>query len=101
MPIAAVFLLIAVLTYETPVTLLPILASLVALLPFFQSNKRVIQGAGHCQRPFVAGVCHCSAFLFRHGDGVRADGDHSGIPDEKRAERRRGAGIRPDKGEIE
>ena len=31
MPIAAVFLLIAVLTYETPVTLLPILASLVAL----------------------------------------------------------------------
>lgn len=46
MPIAAVFLLIAVLTYETPVTLLPILASLVALLPFFQSNKRVIQGAG-------------------------------------------------------
>ena len=46
MPIAAVFLLIAVLTYESPVTLLPILASLVALLPFFQSNKRVIQGAG-------------------------------------------------------
>lgn len=35
-PIVAVFLLIAVVTYETPVT----------LLPFFQSNKRVIQAAG-------------------------------------------------------
>ena len=46
MPITAVFLLIAVVTYETPVTLLPILASLVALLPFFQSNKWMIQGAG-------------------------------------------------------
>ena len=46
MPITAVFLLIAVVTYETPVTLLPILASLVALLPFFQSNKRMIQAAG-------------------------------------------------------
>ncbi len=38
--------LIAVVTYETPVTLLPIVASLAALLPFFQSNKRVIQAAG-------------------------------------------------------
>ena len=45
-PIVAVFLLIAVVTYETPVTLLPIVASLAALLPFFQSNKRVIQAAG-------------------------------------------------------
>ena len=35
--------LIAVVTYETPVTVLPIVAS---LLPFFQSNKRVIQAAG-------------------------------------------------------
>ena len=35
-PIVAVFLLIAVVTYETPVT----------LLPFFRSNKRVIQAAG-------------------------------------------------------
>ena len=69
-----------------------------ALLPVQQAGDT---GRGHCQRPFVAGVCHCGAFLFRHGDGVRADGDHGGIPDEKRAERRRGAGIRPDKGEIE
>ena len=38
--------LIAVVTYETPVTVLPIVASLAALLPFFQSNKRVIQAAG-------------------------------------------------------
>ncbi len=45
-PIVAVFLLIAIVTYETPVTLLPIVASLAALLPFFQSNKRVIQAAG-------------------------------------------------------
>ncbi len=45
-PIVAVFLLIAVVTYKTPVTLLPIVASLAALLPFFQSNKRVIQAAG-------------------------------------------------------
>ena len=45
-PIVAVFLLIAVVTYETPVTLLPIVASLAAMLPFFQSNKRVIQAAG-------------------------------------------------------
>ena len=69
-----------------------------ALLPVQQAGDT---GRGHCQRPFVAGVCHCGAFLFRHGDGVRADVDHSGIPDEKRAERRRGAGRRPDKGEIE
>lgn len=38
--------LIAVVTYETPVTVLPIVASLASLLPFFQSNKRVIQAAG-------------------------------------------------------
>ena len=44
-PIVAVFLLIAVVTYETPVTVLPIVASLAALLPFFQS-RRVIQMAG-------------------------------------------------------
>lgn len=46
-PIVAVFLLIAVVTYEkTPVTVLPIVASLAALLPFFQSRQRVIQVAG-------------------------------------------------------
>ena len=45
-PIVAVFLLIAVVTYETPVTVLPIVASLAALLPFFQSRRRVIQVAG-------------------------------------------------------
>ncbi len=45
-PIVAVFLLIAAVTYETPVSVLPIVASLAALLPFFQSNKRVIQAAG-------------------------------------------------------
>lgn len=38
--------LIAMVTYETPVTLLPIVASLAALLPFFQSRTRVIQAAG-------------------------------------------------------
>ena len=38
--------LIAVVTYETPVTVLPIVASLAALLPFFQSRRRVIQAAG-------------------------------------------------------
>ena len=38
--------LIAVVTYETPVTVLPIVASLAALLPFFQSRQRVIQAAG-------------------------------------------------------
>lgn len=38
--------LIAVVTYETPVTVLPIVASLASLLPFFQSIKRVIQAAG-------------------------------------------------------
>ena len=38
--------LIAVVTYETPVTVLPIVASLASLLPFFQSNKRLIQAAG-------------------------------------------------------
>ena len=42
-PIVAVFLLIAVVTYETPVTVLPIVASLGA---FFQSRQRVIQVAG-------------------------------------------------------
>ena len=42
----AVFLLIAVVTYETPVTVLPIVASLAAMLPFFQSRQRVIQVAG-------------------------------------------------------
>lgn len=45
-PIVAVFLLIAVVTYETPVTVLPIVASLAALLPFFQSRRWVIQMAG-------------------------------------------------------
>ena len=45
-PIVAVFLLIAVVTYETPVTVLPIVASLAALLPFFQSRRWVIQVAG-------------------------------------------------------
>lgn len=45
-PIVAVFLLIAVVTYETPVTVLPIVASLAAMLPFFQSRQRVIQVAG-------------------------------------------------------
>ena len=45
-PIVAVFLLIAVVTYETPVTVLPIVASLAALLPFFQTRRRVIQMAG-------------------------------------------------------
>ena len=39
-PIVAVFLLIAV------VTVLPIVASLAALLPFFQTRRRVIQMAG-------------------------------------------------------
>lgn len=39
-------LVIAVVTYETPVTVLPIVASLAALLPFFQSRQRVIQVAG-------------------------------------------------------
>ena len=38
--------LIAVVTYETPATVLPIVASLAALLPFFQSRRRVIQAAG-------------------------------------------------------
>lgn len=33
-------------TYETPVTALPIVASLAALLPFFQTRRRVIQAAG-------------------------------------------------------
>ena len=42
-PIVAVFLLIAVVTYET---VLPIVASLAALLPFFQTRRRVIQMAG-------------------------------------------------------
>ncbi len=45
-PVAAVFVAIAVITYETPVSLLPIFASLTALLPFFQSNRRVIQLSG-------------------------------------------------------
>lgn len=45
-PIVAVFLLIAVVTYEAPVTVLPIVASLAALLPFFQTRRRVIQMAG-------------------------------------------------------
>lgn len=40
------FFQIAVVTYETPVTVLPIVASLAALLPFFQSRQRVIQVAG-------------------------------------------------------
>ena len=54
-PIVAVFLLIAVVTYETPVTVLPIVASLAALLPFFQSRRWVIQVAG------MAGQgCHTS-----------------------------------------
>ena len=55
-PIVAVFLLIAVVTYETPVTVLPIVASLVALLPFFQSRQRVIQAAGLSWLVYVIAV---------------------------------------------
>lgn len=45
-PILFIFGLIAAITYETPVTLLPILGSVLSLLPFFQSNRTVIQVAG-------------------------------------------------------
>ena len=67
--------LIAVVTYETPVTVLPIVASLAALLPFFQSNKRVIQAAG-----IVSGLsegCTASGVVFqtlRHRRGCAAAG---------------------------
>ena len=71
-PIVAVFLLIAVVTYETPVTVLPIVASLAALLPFFQTR-----------RPVVAGVCHCGTVVFRHGDRVGTDHHHGGVPAEE------------------
>lgn len=45
-PVLLIFGLIAVVTYETPITLLPILGSVLSLLPFFQSNRRVIQISG-------------------------------------------------------
>ena len=69
-PIVAVFLLIAVVTYETPVTVLPIVAS-------------GDTGGGHCQRPVVAGVCHCGTVVFRHGDRVGTDHHHGGVPAEE------------------
>ena len=74
-PIVAVFLLIAVVTYETPVTVLPIVASLAALLPFFQSRRRVIQAAG-----IVSGLsegCTASGVVLqtlRHRRGCAAAG---------------------------
>lgn len=45
-PVVLIFILIAVVTYKAPITLLPILGSLLSLLPFFQSNRRVIQISG-------------------------------------------------------
>lgn len=82
-PIVAVFLLIAVVTYETPVTVLPIVASLAALLPVLPVQAAGDTGGGHCQRPVVAGVCHCGTVVFRHGDRVGTDHHHGGVPAEE------------------
>ena len=79
-PIVAVFLLIAVVTYETPVTVLPIVGGVTAVLPDQAAGDT---DGGHCQRPVVAGVCHCGTVVFRHGDRVGTDHHHGGVPAEE------------------
>lgn len=45
-PIFAGYAAVAFLTYESPQSLVSIVASLIGMLPFFQSNKNVIRAAG-------------------------------------------------------
>ena len=45
-PILLGYAVIAVVTYESPVSLLSVAASIIGMAPFFQSNKNVIRGAG-------------------------------------------------------
>ena len=82
-PIVAVFLLIAVVTYETPndgTAHRGIVGGVAAVLPVQAAGDT---GGGHCQRPVVAGVCHCGTVVFRHGDRVGTDHHHGGVPAEE------------------
>jgi hypothetical protein len=45
-PVVIAFVFIGIVTYENPFSVLPILASIIALLPFCQSNNMVIRIAG-------------------------------------------------------